>query len=226
MELLIIGRVLLRRWYLVLIPVIAAAVIIIPRLLSEPSQTGGRFTTTVQYTAAQVLEAIPQRDGDYQDVWLASELTVNAFTDWIKSNRFAQDVSAVLAAQNIDIPAEQLGFATDNQRSVGRITVGWHDETQLMAIVNAAIEVLQTRSGDYFPQLGDTPARVTLLDEPRIAPAPPPLTNRLMPLLQLGVALMGGVGLAFLVEYLDPFLRRREQLEALNMVVVGTIPKE
>jgi capsular polysaccharide biosynthesis protein len=226
MELLLIGRVLLRRWYLVLIPVIVAAMFIVPRLFSDGTPVASGFTTTVQYTAAQVLEAIPERDGDYQDVWLASELTVNAFTEWIKSSRFAQEVSAVLAEQGYDIPAAMLGFATDNARSVGRITVNWHDAAQLEAIVHAAVEVLQTRSADYFPQLGTTPARVTLLDEPRIFPAPPPLTNRLMPLLQLGMALMAGIGLAFLVEYLDPILRRKEQLTALHLPVIGTIPRE
>lgn len=225
MEILRFLRVLFRRWYLVLIPVLIVGAATVRDLLSAaPALTGG-FVTVVRYTAAQDLGAIEGRDGDFQDVWLASELTVNAFTDWIESSQFAGEVNRVLAAEGLEIDTTGR-FNTDNERSVGVIEIRWEDAVQLEQIASAAIEVLQTRSGDYFPQLGGTPAQVELLDDPVISPSPAPITNRLRPLIGLGVAMLAGIVLAFLAEYFDPVLRRREQVEALKVPVVGSIPRE
>lgn len=225
MELMQVVRVLLRRWYLIVIPVAITAVVVLPSLLNSPASSGG-FTTTIRYTAAQQLDAVPDRDGDYQDIWLASELTVNALTEWVQTSRFAQEVAAKALENGSEIDATTLSIAADNERSVGQIFLIWPDEGQLKVITQAAIDVLQTRSQNYFPQLGGAPAQVTILDEPRIVPAPPPITNRLAPLIRIGLGLVVGVGLAFLAEYLDPTLRRREEVEALGLTVIANIPRE
>lgn len=225
MELILSLRVLLRRWYLVLIPVVIAAIFSVPALFASEQPAAGGYTTVIRYTAAQVLEALPERDGDYQDVWLASELTVNAFTEWILSVNFAQEVNAVLAADGLAVDTTRR-FAADNVRSVGRIYIDWGDAAQLEQIAAAAVTVLQTRSEAYFPQLGDVPAQVRLLDTPVISATAPPVASRLRPLLQIGLALLAGIGLAFLAEYLDPYLYRRDQLEALNLRVLATVPRE
>jgi capsular polysaccharide biosynthesis protein len=49
--------------------------------------------------------------------------------------------------------------------------------------------------------------------------------NRFAPFIRLGLGFLAGVGLAFLAEYLDPFVRRREQIEALGVNVLGTLPR-
>jgi capsular polysaccharide biosynthesis protein len=228
MELIAIMRVLLRRWYMVVIPVLVAGVLVIPRFLGGGSAVSGGYTTTFRYTAAQSLDAIPNRDGDFQDVWLASEFTVNAFTDWVGSIRFAEDVSGELRALGIEIPSTALlgNIITDNDRSIGMITIKWPDMAQLQEIALSVINVLRTRNGDYFPQLGGQPARVELLDDLIISLDAPSLPSRFGPLLQVGVALLAGVLLAFLVDYLDPFLYRREQIEALKLTVIATVPPE
>jgi capsular polysaccharide biosynthesis protein len=225
MEILLFLRVLLRRWYLVFIPVVIVGAVTARDLLGSTPAVSGGFVTVVRYTAAQDLGAIEGRDGDFQDVWLASELTVNAFTDWIESSEFAEEVNGFLAQRGLEVDTTGR-FNTDNERSVGVIEIRWEDAAQLEQIANAAIEVLQTRSGDYFPQLGGTPAQVELLDDPVISPSPAPITNRLRPLIALGVAMLAGIVLAFLAEYFDPVLRRQEQVEALRMPVVGSIPRE
>jgi capsular polysaccharide biosynthesis protein len=120
-----------------------------------------------------------------------------------------------------------LSIAADNRRSVGQLTMSYPDSANLQSIADAAIDVLQTRAQSYFPQLGGQPAQVTVLDVPTtINAAPPPLTNRLVPLIRIGVGLLAGIGLAFLAEYLDPTLRRREQLEALGVPVIATLPRD
>lgn len=222
---MLILRVLLRRWWLVLIPVVVAAVFVVPDYLKNRSAASGGFTTTIHYTAAQVLD-VPGRDGDYQDIWLASELTVNALTDWVRTSTFTSEVAQKAAEHGLTFDPGALGVAADNERSVGQLTLGWSDQEQLKIIAQSAIEVLQSRTQVYFPQLGDQNAQVRVLDTPNIAPAPPPIVDRFAPVIRMGLALLAGIGLAFLVEYLDPTLRRRDELEALGLPVVATIPKQ
>ena len=224
MELVRFFRILQRYWWLVLIPVVITAAVSIPALLSGPAATGG-YTTMIRYTAAQQLDAIPNRDGDFQDVWLASELTINAFTDWIQSGRFKAQVVAEAAASGVDVNPAALGLAADNERSIGQLFMSYPDAEALGVLAVAATDILQAESGATFPQLGGVPAQVTLLDEAVMVAAPPPLADRFGPLVRIVLGLVAGVALALLAHYLDPLLRRRDDLEAIGVTVVGSIPR-
>ncbi len=228
MDLVQLVRILVRRWWLVLIPVVIAAALTLPDLLNRTPAASGGFSTGFSYSAAQNLEAIPRTEGDYQDIWLSSELTVNALTDWIRSSSFADEVATAAAVQGVEIPAGALygRFSSNNERSVGQVGISWDDAAALEVIANAAIDVLQTRNAVYFAQLGGTPATVTILDEPRINAAPPPLTDRFGPIIRIGLGLVAGVALALLAHALDPALRRREDVEALGLPVISSIPKQ
>lgn len=218
-------RMLLRRWSLVVLPVIVAGVIVAPEVLARPTGNSG-YNVSIRYTAAQVLGAIPARDGDYQDVWLASELTVDAFTEWVRNSRFIEAVRAQLLQSGQSFSTDGLGFGADNDKAIGRIDIGWSDEGQLAAIAAATVEVLKTQNGAIFPQLGGVNAQVELLDEPRITTSAPPIASRLGPVIKLLVALFGGVALAVLFEASDPFIRRRAQIEDMALGVLATVPRE
>jgi capsular polysaccharide biosynthesis protein len=226
MELMLILGVLRRRWWLVVVPVVIVAVIVGLDLLRNRQAITGSYSVSLRYSAAQVLEAIPNRDGDYQDVWLASELTVNALTDWVRTSTFVDEIKRQTASKGVEINPAALNIAADNKRSVGKLDMLYPDEAGLKAIVEAAVEVLKNRSAAYFPQLGGQSARITILDVPAIAAAPPPITNRLGPVIRLVLGLIAGLGLAFLAEYLDPTVRRREQVEALGLPLIGSVPRE
>jgi capsular polysaccharide biosynthesis protein len=218
---------LLRRWWLIAIPTLIAAAFALPALLRNEAPASGGFNTRFSYSAAQNLAAIPRTEGDYQDIWLSSELAVNAITDWITSSSFASEVSQYLATQGTTIDATALigRFAADNERSVGQVFIGWASDTELVQIADAAIWVLQNRNAAYFAQLGGTPATVTLLDAPRIAPAPPPLTDRFGPIIRVGLGLLAGIALAITAHVLDPMLRRREDVESLGIPLISIIPR-
>lgn len=222
MELRQIMRVLLRYWWLVLLPTAAAAALTLPGVFSGRAASGG-FATVLHYSAAQVPAALPPRDGDFQDIWLASEYTVNALATWALTDGFRQEV-ARLAGDRLDIA--QLGVAADSKRSVGQLFLSYPDAAGLQVAVDAAVQVLQTRTADYFPQVGSAPAAVTLLGQPVIAPAPPPLADRFGPLIRVGLGLLGGVALAFLAHYLDPTLRRCADVEALGLPVIAVLPRK
>jgi len=217
MELMAILRVLRRRWWLVLLPVLVAGVFAGRSILS--GRNGGGYSTSFHYTAMQVMN-LPQRDGDYQDVWLASEFVVNAFTEWVRSSSFKAEIQILLP----DVDLAPLGVAADKARSIGVISLSHPDAAALQKIADASVTVLETRSFFYFPQLGTDSAQFALLDTPLIADAPPALPNRFGPLLQIGVALIGGLVLAFLVDYLDVRIRTRHELESQGWSVLGRIP--
>jgi capsular polysaccharide biosynthesis protein len=224
MDAMAVTRILVRRWYIVLLPVLVAGVLLTPELLARPSGSAG-YTVSIRYTAAQVLDAIPERDGDYQDVWLASELTVDAFTEWVRHSRFIEAVRGELVAMGQDFPTDGLGIDSDNDKAVGRVDIGWHDPDQLDVIVDAVVTVLRERNGEIFPQLGGVNAQVELLDEPRVVGSPPPIASRLGPAIKLLVALLGGIALAVLAENADPFVRRRAQLDDAALRVLAAVPK-
>jgi capsular polysaccharide biosynthesis protein len=222
MELVGLIRILRRRWWLLLLPVVIVTLLVIPDFLGQGSAVSGGFNTAIRYSAAQEFN-LPERDGDYQDVWLASELTVNAFTDWVRSNSFRDELENSL--QNDDIAFNQLGIAADNARSVGVIYLSHPDQAALEAIANAVMSVLATQNQSYFPQLGGDPAQVTILDEPVILPAPPPLTNRFAPLIRIVIGLILGVVMMFVAEYLDQTIHHPDDLKKLGIQSLGQIPR-
>jgi capsular polysaccharide biosynthesis protein len=225
LELLTLLRVLIYRWWLIALPVVVVTALTLPDLLRRaPASTGG-YSVTIDYTAAQSMEAIPRADGDYQDIWIASEYAVNAFTDWVTGSTFNAEVTALAESRGATIPTGALGIAADNEKSVGRLTFGWNDADQLTIIADAVVEILQTRTDAYFAQLGGVPASVTILSRTPPTPAPPPLVDRFGSFVRIGLGVIVGIGLALLAHYLDPAVRRRDDVESAGVRVIAAIPK-
>lgn len=222
MELIFIWRVLKRRWWLIILPVIVAAVIAVPEFIRNEQVGTTGFQTSFSYSAAQESSNIEQRDGDYQDIWLASEFVVNAFTDWVRSTTFRDELADVTGNEDF---LTGLNIAADNNRSIGLVAMSHPDELILTRLEEAAITILQNRNQDYFPHLGDTPAEVTIINRPGVSPAPPPLTSRFEPILQLGVAFFAGIVLAGVIEYFDRTIHYQDEVEGLGYSTLATIPK-
>ncbi len=225
MELILILKVLRRRWWLILIPTVIVAVFTVPDILNNEPQGAGGFSTVIRYTAAQEEEALPQREGDFQDVWLASEFTVNAFTEWVRTNRFKQAVAEVALTDALEVDPNAIPIAADNERSIGQVFINWGNDAELLILADAVINVMQTQNAEAFPQLGGELAQVVILDDPQVAPVPAALPSRLRPLIQLALGVIVGLGLAFLVEYLDPTLYEQSDLERLGLDVIVNVPR-
>ena len=216
-------RVLIRRWWLIVLPVVLSAVMSLPDLLRDGASVNGGFTTQIRYSASQQLN-LPDRDGDYTDIWRASEYTVHAMTDWARSSSFRAEISSILGDGQAAL--DGLRIAADNVRSVGVIYMSHLNGETLGAIADAALLVLTNRSQSYFPQLEGEAAQVTILDQPAIVASPPALPSRFAPVLRLGMALLIGLALAVFAEFVDPTVYHQDDLRRLGMPLLASIPKE
>ena len=216
-------RIMLRRWWMIVLPVALAAVVAIPDLVGDRAGESGGFTAQIRYSAAQQQDEASSDNG-YTDVWLASEYTVHALTDWVRSASFRSEILSALGEAPVSL--DSLHIAADNVRSVGVIYLSHHNHDALSAIANAAALVLSSRNHSYFPQFGGEAAQVTLLESPAIAAAPPTLPSRFAPFVRLGVALLIGLAIALVTEFIDPTIYHQDDVRRLGMPLLGSIPKE
>jgi capsular polysaccharide biosynthesis protein len=159
--------------------------------------------------------------------WLTSEYLVDDFTEVVRSDLFAQNVNQRLAEQDIRIPAGAIqgSAATGKQHRIITLSLGWPNEGELAAIAQAAAAELTENAPLYFQQLGTEGAGITLLDAPAVVVAGPGLRDRLDLPLRLLLALFAGIGLVFLLDYLDTSIRGRADMEAMGFSILGEIPK-
>ncbi len=214
-------RIFLRRWWLILLPLLLSAVVALPQILGASASSG--YAMELRYSAAQRFN-LPQREGDYTDIWRASEYTVDALTDWVRTSSFRAEIALQLD-DGADALAS-LGIAADNARAVGVVYLSHSDGETLRDIGDAAMLVLAQRNQSYFPQLAGEAAQVTILDASAIRSLAPSLMDRLTPYIQLGIALLLGLALAVIAEVVDPAIYHQSELRRMGLPLLGSIPHE
>ncbi len=159
--------------------------------------------------------------------WLSSEYLVDDFTEVVRSELFTKNVSARLAQAAIILPPGTLqgSAATGKQHRIITLNFSWGDRTQLELIATAAAAELTENVAVYFHQLGTDGAGITLLDGPTVGVVGPGLRQKIELPLRLLLALFVGLGLVFLLDYLDTSVHDRRELEALGFSILGEIPK-
>lgn len=219
-----IVNMLRRRWWIIALPAIVAFLLLIPAFLNalNPDST---YSIVMRFTAAAPASETTTYEDTAYIPWLASEYVVVNFPQWVTSDSFAREVSAELAAQGIEISAEDVrpAFIADSARSYLIVYMTWDDETEIEAIAHAAVKVLQTRNQIYFPQFAASPAEVIAWDDVRVNTVTPPITTRLNPFVRLAFALAAGIGLAAVFEYFDDTLRTSDDVQALGLNLIGKI---
>lgn len=100
------------------------------------------------------------------------------------------------------------------------------DSEQVQAIAETLATAVEDGGAGYFPQLAGVEARAVLIDGPGIAPVGRSLKDKLDLPMRLLVALVAGVALAFLWDYLDDTVRDRADAESLGVAILGEIPRE
>ncbi|MCA9949432.1 MAG: hypothetical protein KDE48_07305 [Anaerolineales bacterium] len=225
MELRTYWKHLKRRWLLILIPVVI--VLGVGLLTYKPAPQA--YNSGVRFIVGQKpSESAAVRDEDRYYNWLTSEYIVNGLTDWVRGGEFASAVSAYLVTQDLDIPAGAIqgGLASDNARSMLTISLTANDAAALEAMMSGVIVVLTEQNAEALPQLGGETAVLTQLDQPIINPISTGIRSQLDLPIRILLALFVGLGLALLVEYLDPTIHDRETVEELGLSILGEIPRK
>ncbi|MFZ5915751.1 MAG: YveK family protein [Chloroflexota bacterium] len=205
-----------RIWVIVALVVMAGAVSV--ATYQKPPTT---YQATLRFTVGIVPEERPANEYgyDYYYTWVTSEYLADDLAEVVKGGAFAAAVGA--PAGSVSASAEHRILTVTVTRSGGPEV-----SEEVGRIANAVAAVLQERAGEFFGQLDHNAAAVdlTLHDPPIVAPLPPGLTARLDLPLRLGLALLAGVALTFLLDYLDTTIRERAELETMGLPVLGEIP--
>jgi len=217
-----------RRWWLPLVLVLAVA--LISALQLRPWQT-----PPPSYSASLrlLVGVLPATDADVTSydpryyAWQTSEYLVDDFTEVLRSDLFAQKVSQRLSEQGITVPAGliQGSSATGSLHRILSVSLSWPDQPGLEAISAAVVAEITENVPFYFRQLGTENSFATILDEPRVAAVGPSLRHRIELPLRIALALLAGILLVFLLDYLDTTVRNRQEIEALGLLVLGEIPR-
>jgi capsular polysaccharide biosynthesis protein len=215
-------------WKRIWIPALLLAVVLVVSLaLRHPTpsqyQASGRVLVDVP-----PLEAVEGMGFDPRlTAPQATEYLVDDFTQFVSSQAVADAVSQRLADQGIQVPPGviQSSTASEQIHRVVTIRVTWGDPNEALSIVTAAVEVLKQEAPAYFGRLGMEQPQVTLFDGPGVSPVPPSLTERLDLPVRLLLALLAGIALAFLLNYLDDSIRGRQELEDMGIHVLAEVPR-
>jgi len=104
------------------------------------------------------------------------------------------------------------------------LQVTWHNPNEAIAILNTTVDVLREEAPAYFGRLGLLQPEISLFDGPTVSGVPPSLSQRLDLPVRLFLALIAGVALCFVLDYLDDGVRGREELEAMGIGVLAEVP--
>ncbi len=229
MELRQLWAVIVRRWWLILLPAAVALILTLSSLKAvvAPPVT---YSVSIRFTASQVPPSDPSHTFQDQSYipWLASEYAITNLAAWMRTESFAREIDSALQAQGKTITLATVcgPIVSDSARSIMTLYLqACNDPENAKLVAQAAINVLQQRNQAYFPQLAAQRTTITPLDAITVAPSSAPITSRLSPLLRIGIGLVAGLALAFLVEYLDPTIHNRREVEALGFAVIAEIPR-
>jgi capsular polysaccharide biosynthesis protein len=188
------------------------------------------YQATVRFTIG--VDAPPAREVTGYDpiltAYQASEYIRDDFVELIPSDSFADDVNAELARvgdAGIKVGKDNLAAAVEKQHRLMSMTVTWNDSAQAQQIVNAAVKNLGDNNAKYFAQLGSAGATVAVVDKPTVSEVGASLRERLDIPIRVLIAVLAGIALAFVLDYLDNSVRDGRDAEALGLRVIAEIPQ-
>lgn len=218
---------IIRRWWWV--PVLTVALTAVFTLLTQrPWQPRPQsYSTALSFSVGVQPEAPGDGEENYYTA-LASEYLIDDLAEVVRGSEFAAAVSRRLQAQGLGLPAGALQGSTQAGKLHRILNVGitWGNPDELALIGDAVAATLEEQAATFMPRLFAQNGAAYLVNRTGVAPVGPGLRERLEWPLRLLIALAAGIGLAFLLDYLDDRVRGREDVERLGLRVVGEIPRQ
>jgi len=223
MQLVAYWRIIKRRLW---VPLLLLIIVLIsyPLLASSPPTA---YSANMRFVVGLRPEAgLGERyQYDRYYTWLTAEYLLDDLAEVVKSHAFAQDVAE---ASGIAVGAGTIQGATaaGKLHRILSISITWHDPDQLTAIANGVVQVMEHQAGRYFGQLGTEQATISLIDPPSIVPIGISTRQRLDFPLRLVLALSAGIGIAFLLDYIDGTIRDQADLQELDLAILAQVPRK
>jgi capsular polysaccharide biosynthesis protein len=224
MELRTYWKILIRRWWLVVAPVVVVTLFV----TATYTPAGPIYQVVIRFAAGTRPVGLSE-DYDRYYQWVTSEYIAKNLADAAETGVFAEGVASRLAETGHQVAPGtiQPAIVTDSAKSILVVYLTWPDAEQIVAVAEAIIAELTTGSAAYYPQLEGREPAVRPLDTPTPVLTRPGLRAQLMgPAVRIGLALAVGVALALLWHYLDPSVHESAELEALGLTVLAEIPRK
>jgi len=222
MELRAYGAVLRRHARLIGLITLATLIVSVGLALRGPTA----YTATMRLAISVVPDP---RVGDffkYDSYYslLSSEYLADDLSELLRSEAFAADVSAELG-QTVEPEAIVNLTRTKKTHRLLDVQISAGDRQLALDIAQAYERVLNTKLSTYLAFLQANNGFIRIVNAPKVTRTNSlPLTAAEVGLRTMA-GLIGAVGLAFLLEYLDDKIRDRRQLESLlGTAVLGEIP--
>ncbi|MFB1052054.1 YveK family protein [Paraliobacillus sp. JSM ZJ581] len=211
-----IMEVLKKRFGLIFLLIIGAALIsgLVTYFFITPTyQSSSQFIVNQKSTESDQV--------DYNEIRSNVEI-INTYNVVIRSPRILDEVINEL---DLTISAgtlrEKINVGSEQNSQVVTVTATDPDPAIAVAIANKTVEIFQQDIGDLM-----NVDNVSVLSEAELDADPSPVNPK--PMLNIVIALvvgaMAGVGLAFLLEYLDNTLKTEQDVEQkLGLPVIGAI---
>jgi capsular polysaccharide biosynthesis protein len=225
LELRAYGRVLGRRWWVIIGLVVLVGVLTIATT-RHPAPT---YTASMAFSVGLKPEPVGEFYAyDRYYTWLTAEYLVDDLAEVVRRSEFAQAVSDRLAPQGIQVPAGAIGAATQAGKlhRILTVSISWPNESEIHKIADAIVAVLEQDGARFFGYLQSGTAVAQRIDGPAYGVAGKSLRERLDLPLRLLLALLAGIAIAFLWDYLDPTVRDRSDVESLGLGVLADIPRQ
>jgi capsular polysaccharide biosynthesis protein len=224
MLLLDYARVILRRWWLAVLPLLVIAAI---TFATTPRITPTTYQVTMSFAGG--LPPEPQSKDAYEYDrhynWLASEYITQGMALVIDKGKFADGVTKRLRQKRLEIKVPVGVIRGEWRSSVMRVFVNWNNAEQCAQIAQAVVDELNENAGAYWSQLeGANVSPFRLMDDIVPVPVAPPLRDRFDLPVRVLLGIVAGVLLAFLAHTLDPVLRDKREIEHVGLNVIGEIP--
>ncbi|MGM8366176.1 YveK family protein [Virgibacillus sp. W0181] len=183
------------------------------------------LTPTYQ-SSSQFIVNQKQQDPDMQvnvnDIRTNVEL-INTYNVIIKSKAILEDVAEELSlSYNAGQLSEKVQVSSEQNSQVVTVTVTDPSQELATKIANTTVEIFQKKT----PEIMNGVDNIGILSEAEVSANPSPVAPK--PMLNIAIAVvlgaMVGVGLAFLLEYLDNTITTEEDIEKkLGIPILGTI---